>query len=144
AVDDDYRVALWGRIGVSLTVVSALVLVAGVVARGIAAERAPWGNMFEFGTTGIALLLLIYLALVRTAAVQWLGLFVTAFSLIVLGLSMTVYVPVAPLVPALHSYWLVIHVAAVMLAGALFFLGAILSVLYLLRDRFGERGLWSR
>jgi cytochrome c-type biogenesis protein CcsB len=43
-----------------------------------------------------------------------------------------------PLVPALHSYWLVIHVFAAMLAGAAFVIGAIASAAYLLKARKPE------
>ena len=48
------------------------------------------------------------------------GVFVTGFSVVVLMLAvLLLYVPAGPLVPALHSYWLVIHVvAAVIAAGA--------------------------
>ena len=35
--------------------------------------------------------------------------------------------------PALHSYWLVIHVLGAMIAGAAFLVGAVASVLYLLK-----------
>lgn len=51
ASESNHRVALFGRIGVALTVVGALTHIAGVVLRGIAAERWPWGNMYEFVTT---------------------------------------------------------------------------------------------
>src|SRR5687768_16623233 len=42
-----------GGIGFSLTVLTWLVLLAGVVTRGLAAERVPWGNMYEFGSVSI-------------------------------------------------------------------------------------------
>src|SRR6478735_11190229 len=48
ATDDDaaVRVDMFGRIGVLLTVVGFVLSVSGVVLRGMAAGRAPWGNMF--------------------------------------------------------------------------------------------------
>ena len=42
---------------------------------------------------------------------------------------------VSPLVPALHSYWLMIHVSSAAIAGGAFTVGALASVLYLLRRR---------
>jgi hypothetical protein len=36
-----------GRIGLTLTVLGTALLAAGVIARGAAAGRAPWGNMYE-------------------------------------------------------------------------------------------------
>jgi cytochrome c-type biogenesis protein CcsB len=68
--------------------------------------------------------------------VRWLGLLVTGFATVVLGIALLVlYRPVAPLVAALHSYWLVIHVLAAAVAGGAFTVGAIASVMYLVRRR---------
>ncbi len=47
----DTRVESFGRIGVALTMIGFLLSVGGVVLRGLAAGRLPWGNMFEFTTT---------------------------------------------------------------------------------------------
>ncbi|MDO9379302.1 MAG: c-type cytochrome biogenesis protein CcsB [Nocardioidaceae bacterium] len=131
----ELRRDLAGRMGTSFSILGTLILVAGVVARGLAAERVPWGNMYEFSCAGVAVAMTVYLGLVKTQQVQWLGGIVTGFAVIVLGLSMTVYVPAGPLVPALHSYWLVIHVAAAMIAGSAFLVGAATSVLYLVKAR---------
>jgi cytochrome c-type biogenesis protein CcsB len=144
------RVELLGRIGLSLSILGTAVLVAGAVSRGLAAERVPWGNMFEFATTGAAVAMVVYLILVRLYSVQWLGAVVTGFAVVVLGLSMLVYVPAGPLVPALDSYWLVLHVAAAMIAGAAFVVGAGASAFYLLKARSeraaqgGHHGYLSR
>lgn len=138
------RVDLFGRVGVALTVVTVLVLIAGVITRTLAIERAPWGNMYEYSTTGAALLLLGYLAFYKKASLGWLGLPLTGFTLVWLGFAMTVYVPAGPLVPSLQSPWLVIHVAAVLLASLFFTLGGILAAAYLVKERVGERGLLRR
>ena len=57
------------------------------------------------------------------------------------GLAVTVfYVAVAPLVPALHSVWFVIHIVAAAIAGAAFNIGGLLSILYLIKQRAERRG----
>ena len=124
-----------GRIGMSLTILAWGILLAGVIARGLAAERVPWGNMYEFACAAILIILTAYLVLVKVWAINWLGPVVTGFGVIVLGLSILVYVPAGPLVPALHSYWLVIHVAAAMIAGSGFLVGAAASAFYLVKAR---------
>ncbi len=134
------RPDLLSSVGVSLTGLGTALLVIGFVVRGLAADRVPWGNMYEFGIGGAAFALVVYLVLVRVQSIQWLGGIVTGFALVVLGMAMSTYVPAGPLVPALHSYWLVIHVAAVMLAGAFFLVGAASSLLFLIRHRAEERG----
>src|SRR5665647_2140993 len=45
------RADVFARMGFNLTILAAVVDLMGIVARGIAAHRAPWGNMYEFVTT---------------------------------------------------------------------------------------------
>jgi cytochrome c-type biogenesis protein CcsB len=62
------------------------------------------------------------------------GTFVVGFVLLVLGTAVSIfYVQVASLMPALQSYWLVIHVMVALLATGFFSLAAALSVAYLLK-----------
>jgi len=132
------RFDVFGRIGLSLTVLAFCIHLLGVVARGMAAERVPWGNMFEFNTSGALAVSGAYLVAVRLFRIRWAGLLVTGFVSAVLAVSMLVpslYVAPGALVPALHSYWLVIHVAAAAVSGGAFAVGAAISVLYLLRER---------
>ncbi len=124
-----------GGIGFSLTVLATVVLLAGVVSRGLAAERVPWGNMYEFGCAAALVALASYIVLVRVWSIEWTGPIITGFATVVLGLSALVFVPPGPLVPALHSYWLVIHVLGAIVSGAAFLVGAAASVLYLVKAR---------
>lgn len=133
--DPAERSDLAGGIGFSLTQLSALVLLVGVVTRGLAAQRVPWGNMYEFGCAAILAALIAYVVLVRVWEIEWTGPIITGFGTVVLGASMLVYVPAGPLVPALHSYWLVIHVLGAMIAGSAFLVGAAASALYLVKAR---------
>ncbi len=137
-----YRLEKFGRIGVALTVVAAVLHLAGLVTRGLASDpaRVPWGNMYEFAIAGAFGVTLIYLVLLRRYSLRWLGLFVTGFAVVVLMLSvLLLYVPAGPLVPALHSYWLVIHVVAAVVAAGAFTVGAMTSVLYLVKARAESR-----
>jgi cytochrome c-type biogenesis protein CcsB len=124
-----------GGIGFSLTVLATLVLLAGVVSRGLAAERVPWGNMYEFGCAAALVALTSYIVLVRIWSIEWTGPIITGFATVVLGLSALVFVPPGPLVPALHSYWLVIHVLGAIIAGSAFLVGAAASALFLVKAR---------
>jgi cytochrome c-type biogenesis protein CcsB len=131
----------FGRMGVSLTVLGFLLSVAGVVLRGLAAGRAPWGNMFEFTISAMVFIVGVYLIMVWRAGVRWLGLPVTLLAAVGNGLAITVfYVAVAPLVPALHSVWFLIHIVAAAISGAAFNVGGLLSILYLVKKRAEDRG----
>ncbi|MEO7586773.1 MAG: c-type cytochrome biogenesis protein CcsB [Arachnia sp.] len=135
------RVDLFGRMAVGVTVVAFLVHVFAVVTRGVAGGRPPWGNMYEFVTASVMFAVLAYLVVVWKLGARWLGIGVTLLAAMGLGGAVTVfYVDVAPLVPALHSVWFVIHIVAAAISGAAFNLGAVASALYLLRRRAEAEG----
>ncbi|MBB1483987.1 c-type cytochrome biogenesis protein CcsB [Tessaracoccus sp. MC1865] len=134
------RVDLFGRLGLIFTVVAALMQVSAVVLRGVAAGRPPWGNMYEFITSTMAFAAVLYLVVALRLGMRWLGLGMTLLFTVGVGLAVTQwYVEVAPLVPALHSVWFVIHIVAAAIAGAAFNVGALASILYLLRERAERR-----
>ncbi|AQX16374.1 c-type cytochrome biogenesis protein CcsB [Tessaracoccus lapidicaptus] len=138
------RVDQWGRFGVAATVLAAVLHISAVVLRGVAAERPPWGNMYEFITSALAFAVLIHLVAVARFGMRWLGLGLTLLYSIGLGVAVTqFYVEVSPLVPALHSVWFIIHIVAAAIAGAAFNVGAVASALYLARDA-AERRAESR
>jgi cytochrome c-type biogenesis protein CcsB len=128
-----------GRIGIALAILGFLFLSAGVVARGVSVGRVPWGNMYEFSITGALAFLFAYLVTLRKYKIQWLGLIVTVAVLLTLGTAVTLlYVPSAPLVPALKSAWLVIHVCAAIISGGVFLLANCVAGAYLIMDRYQD------
>ncbi|WP_329135237.1 c-type cytochrome biogenesis protein CcsB [Streptomyces sp. NBC_01476] len=129
---------LYGRIAISFTVLAWLLHVGGVVFRAASVQRAPWGNMYEFSTTFGAVAVGAYLVLLALQKnVRWIGLILVTAVLLDLGLATTVlYTSSEQLVPALHSYWLWIHVSCAIISGAVFFLAAIGTGLYLFRDHY--------
>jgi cytochrome c-type biogenesis protein CcsB len=141
--DRELRVETFGRIGLSLTILAVVLHLVGLVTRGLASDpiRVPWGNMYEFtlaGTLGVGVM---YLVLLGIYQLRWMGMLVTAFEVVILMLAgLFLYQPAGPLVPALHSYWLMIHVTAAITASGAFAVGALLSVLYLVKNRAIERG----
>ena len=136
------RADRYGGIGLSLTVAATGLLLLGIVFRGIAAGRAPWGNMYEFSCALAFVLLTTFLFVAwRRPELRYLGIFVVVPALLTLGLAVAVlYVPAGPLVPALRSYWLVIHVAAAIVSGAVFTVGGVVTVLYLVQDWWERHG----
>jgi len=122
------------RVGMAMTILALVLHVASVVLRGIAADRVPWGNMFEFSLTGTALITLIFLLVQFWQNLKFLGVFITGLTIILLGIATVNYwVPVVPLQPALQSYWLVIHVFVAISGTGFFALGAGLAVAQLVQ-----------
>jgi cytochrome c-type biogenesis protein CcsB len=145
SVDEEtsQRIALFGRLGLLLTGLAVAVHFVGLVGRGMAADpnRVPWGNMYEFTISGTFFVALGYVLLVRRFRWQWLAPIVLAVVLTLMMVAVIwLYGPVAPLTEALYSPWLVIHVVSAVIATAVFTLGGILSVLYLLKARQEARG----
>ncbi|HEX7405545.1 MAG TPA: c-type cytochrome biogenesis protein CcsB [Candidatus Nanopelagicaceae bacterium] len=136
------------RVATAFMILGFLLLLGGVVARGISAGRVPWGNMYEFSITGALAFTGAYLFALRKNDLRWLGLLVSIVVLLVLGTAVTVlYRPSAPLVPALKSTWLVIHVSAAIISGGVFLLANIISAAYLYLDSMeakGERKIWAQ
>jgi len=124
------------NIGMSLTWLAFGLLVVGIVLRGVWAGRAPWGNMYEYSLASAAAITGVFLAVSVRRDVRWLGLLVSMASLITLGVAVLLLYNDSPqLVPALKSYWLVIHVAAAIISGGAFTVGAAATVLYLVAER---------
>jgi cytochrome c-type biogenesis protein CcsB len=129
-----------GVAAVAVTVIGWLAHIAAVVTRGLAVHRVPWGNMYEFSCMVTLVAVTIYLILLVKQHVRYLGAFVMAPVVLYLGLAGTVlYAAPGPLVPALNSYWIKIHVVAAITATGAFMVSGVVTVLYLLKERW-ERG----
>lgn len=129
------RSARMGRMGVAIVALAAVLQLASIVLRGVAAGRWPLGNMYEFvSAITFAAVVTWLVTLRRHPSLRPLGAFVLFPVLILQFLGGTVlYVPAAPVMPALQSYWLIVHVTTVSLASGLFFVPGVASVLYLLQ-----------
>lgn len=129
------------RLATAFLALGTLLLFAGIVSRGIANGHAPWGNMYEFSITGSFAFSAAYLAALRKYDLRWLGLFISFAVLLALGTAITLlYRDSAPLVPALKSPWLVIHVSTAIICGGIFLLANIIAGAYLYLDRYEEMG----
>jgi len=116
-----------------------------IVTRGIAADRVPWGNMFEYSTVLAFLVVLGTLVLVEgVAKIKTLTGFSLMFSVLTLAIA-AIFFPVepSPLQPALNSYWIKIHVVAAITGSSLFAIGGIATTLFLIKDRSERRALTS-
>lgn len=144
---DRTRTEKAARVATAMIVLGTIALLAGIIARGISAGHAPWGNMYEFSITGAFAFSAAYLIALRKYDIRWLGVFISFSILIALGTAITLlYRDSAPLVPALKSTWLVIHVAAAIISGGVFLLSNVIAGAYLYLERYEEIGirpLWA-
>jgi cytochrome c-type biogenesis protein CcsB len=128
---------------VALTLLGALLHLASIVTRGLASERWPLGNMYEF-TSAICVAAVVswLVVLRRSPSSRPIGVVVLLPVVILMFLAGTVlYANAAPLVPALRSYWIVIHVSTIAISSGLLLVPGVASVLYLLRRSGRPAGL---
>jgi cytochrome c-type biogenesis protein CcsB len=138
---EDARGRRWGVIAMILTALGAVALGGVLVARAVATDRLPWGNMYEFSTAVVFVAVVVYLVLaLRAPGLRHIGVFVlgpVVLSLVLIGLFL--YAEAGPLVAALRSSWLAIHVSTAVIGFGIFFVSGVASVLYLLKVRDEER-----
>ncbi|MDQ3762259.1 MAG: c-type cytochrome biogenesis protein CcsB [Actinomycetota bacterium] len=134
-----------GRSAVALTVLAALVHASSLALRGVAVGRVPWANMYEF-TSAICFvavagwLVVLYRQRSVATALRRLGGFVLLPVVVLLFLAGTVlYAQAAPLIPALNSYWITIHVSAAAIASGILLVSGVASVLYLIGAETSSR-----
>jgi cytochrome c-type biogenesis protein CcsB len=109
-------------------------------------DAVPWSNMYEFASVAGLVGVLAFLAVLwKAPAIRHLGGFVLLPVVLLMFLAGTVlYSKASPLVPALQSYWLAIHVFLVSVAEGALMTSAVLTVLYLVKDRHDRKPLTGR
>jgi cytochrome c-type biogenesis protein CcsB len=97
--------------------------------------------MYEYSSLLALLVVAGYLFIVEGSyKIRTLGGFALMFSVLTMAIAVQfLYVGPGPLVPALNSYWIKIHVVAAISGSSLLALGGIVTILYLVQDRAERR-----
>ncbi|TBL79786.1 cytochrome c biogenesis protein CcsA [Paenibacillus thalictri] len=149
--DPERHVKKWGNIAFSFAVIGFLSHVTFFFTRWYEGGHIPTSNMYEFMTflgMMISLAFIIVYLLYRTPV---LGMFATPVSIIIVAYASVFPHDIQPLIPALQSYWLKIHVTTAAAGEAFFGVGFAAGLMYLLRtvnyqgtsdkDRKEQRGI---
>lgn len=139
AKDETKRTAVTRRralgIARSTLVMGFLLHTASLVARGVAAQRLPLANLYEFTIAGAFVAVFVYLVAARKWQLEFLGAPLAGITVLALGVAqVNFYVSPSGLQPALQSYWLAIHVTVAIAATGVLILGFLLAALQLARD----------
>lgn len=131
-----------GRCGLALVYLGAGLLFVCIVLRGVATSRAPWGNMYEFINLTCLCGLVAGIFALRRPQHRSIWVFVLLPTLVLLTIGGAwLYSDAAPVMPALQSYWLPIHVSVVSLGSGVFLVAGVASLLFLLStSRWGRPG----
>jgi len=136
-----------GALSTSLLVIGLFLHSVGLAFRWVETHQTGYGyvplsNMYESLIFFSWTIVLIYLILEFKYQQKIIGVFVTPFAF--LAIALTSIIPgidakITPLVPALQSNWLAIHVITCFLGYASFAVSFGISVLYLIRDEKGGK-----
>jgi cytochrome c-type biogenesis protein CcsB len=139
-----FKRARLGSIAVAITWLGAAVHLGSLVARGMAAGRVPWGNMYEYSSMLGLLLVLVYLVWIdRRLGLREFAGFALGAAILSLAFARMVYVPARELVPALNSIWLKFHVFAAITGSTLFGISWIFTALTAAKRRWERKTVGS-
>ncbi|MGV9669350.1 c-type cytochrome biogenesis protein CcsB [Gordonia sp. NPDC003504] len=114
--------------------------IASIVTRGIATDRAPWGNMYEFISMTCAACVIAGVVVLRKPSNRPLLSFVLLPVILLMFIAgRWLYTQAAPVVPALKSYWLAIHVSIISISSGVLLVSGVASVLYLVKMQWGAK-----
>ncbi len=114
---------------------------ASIVLRGMSTDRVPWGNMYEFISMTCAACVIAGVVVLRKPEHRPLLTFVLVpVTLLMFIAGRWLYTQAAPVVPALKSYWLAIHVSIISISSGVLLVSGVASVLYLVKMRWGRFG----
>ena len=97
-------------------------------------SHPPYTNLFDALNFVAWAMMVCYLIIERKWGLRVVGVLALALALVAMGeASLVSDKQIEPLVPALQSYWILIHVAMLFVSYSLFTLGAVCALLYLVR-----------
>ena len=138
-----YRTEALRSLGIALVVPGALIHLAAIVSRGFADGHYPLANMYEYSSMLALVAVTAFLLMTIRWPVASLGGGVALFVVVALmGIGYGLYQSPEPLVPALQSYWLKIHVTSMMASSGILVSSFVFAALYLVKDRSASVKSW--
>jgi cytochrome c-type biogenesis protein CcsB len=124
---------IFSRIGISLTTIGFVLQLVYFATRWYVAGHAPVSNMYEFMTFFGIMLIGSFLIMYYLYHQSVIGLFALPIALLILGFANAFSKDVTPLIPALQSNWLTIHVITVAFSSAVLSISFVTGIIYLLK-----------
>ena len=114
-----YKNNRWGKIAITITIIGFLTHLGYFITRWMASGHAPVSNMFEFMTAFGMMIVGAFILLFFLYRTPSLGLFALPIAVIIIGYASMFPREITPLIPALQSYWLWVHVITAALGEAI-------------------------
>lgn len=126
----------WAGMTQALVWVGVALHLVAFVTRGLAAGRFPLGNLYEYILFMTAVIMVVAAVVVQSKNWHTVWPWLLFPMVIAMFLNSTVFhMQAAPVVPALQSYWLPVHVSSVSIGASVGLVSGAFALLYLLRMR---------
>ena len=126
----------WAGMTQALVWVGVALHLVAFVTRGLAANRFPLGNLYEYILFMTAVIMVVAAVVVQRKNWHTVWPWLLFPMVIAMFLNSTVFhIQAAPVVPALQSYWQPVHVSTVSIGASIGIISGVFALLYLLRMR---------
>jgi cytochrome c-type biogenesis protein CcsB len=143
---NEQRKRRWGNIAVGLAIVGAVFQTLFIITRMLIGGHFPTSNMFEFTAFLCYAIVIAFVIVYFIYKNIVLGAFVMPLAVILLAYASVFPRDVQPLIPALQSYWLPIHVSTAALGQGAFGIGFVAGLIYLIKtvgnQKSGKNAFW--
>lgn len=123
----------WGKLAIIVTILGFISNLGYFITRWIAAGHAPVSNLFEFTTAFGMMVVGAFILIYFIYKTPMLGLFALPIAVIIIAYASMFPRELNPLIPALKSYWLYVHVITAALGEAILAISAVAGLIYLLK-----------
>ncbi|WP_297281694.1 c-type cytochrome biogenesis protein CcsB [uncultured Anaerococcus sp.] len=130
----------WGNNARKILVISFIAHTISLIVRGINAGRVPLTNQFEFASSfawGIALVFLIFN---KKYQVETMGTFVSPILFLIISYAAMRDKSIKPLMPALDSGWLIVHVSLAIISYGAFAVASGTSFMFISKQKAINNG----
>ncbi|MCM3003960.1 c-type cytochrome biogenesis protein CcsB [Priestia koreensis] len=140
------KISRWAQLGIVTTIIGFIAQLGYFITRWIASGHAPVSNLFEFTTFFGMMLVGAFIIIYFIYRISMVGLFVLPIALLIIAYASMFPREVSPLIPALKSYWLYIHVTTAAAGEAILAISFASGLIYLLKvidqSKKGKQTFW--
>jgi cytochrome c-type biogenesis protein CcsB len=133
---------LLGRVATIGVIIGVGVHTLGLLVRTINAGHAPFTNLYESMVFFSWVIAVLYVFIEKRYGLRIIGAFVTLVAFLIIGSASLLpsrYKEISPLVPALQSHWLELHVVTCFLGYGAFAVGFVVGITYLVKEWSSNR-----
>ncbi|UOF89869.1 c-type cytochrome biogenesis protein CcsB [Fodinisporobacter ferrooxydans] len=123
---------IWTHWGYRSAIVGVVAHLLAILLRGLVEQHIPVSNMFEYMSFWAFCIMLAFVTINAFYKFTVLGAFASPIGVVILGYASVFPTREMPLIPALQSYWLNIHVSTAALGEGILTIGFAAAFMYLL------------